>query len=553
MAKKDKLRIIPLGGVDEIGKNLTVIECGDDIIIVDCGSMFPHEDLLGIDLVIPDISYLIENKNKIKGFVFTHGHEDHIGAIPYVMSQLQAPLYGSKFTMSLVDIKLKEHRLPPISLNNVNPGQVIKLGCFSIKFVNVNHSIPGAMALIIKSPAGTVIHTGDFKIDYTPIKGSVTDLTAFAEASADGVLALLCESTNVEHEGHTLSESKIAETFETLFEEAYGRIVVAMFASNVYRIQMAVNSAIRYGRKICFIGRSMINVARVSMEIGELEIPEGWLIEPEEVDNYRDDQILIITTGSQGEPMAGLTRMAFGEHRKIRIRPTDTVILSSSPIPGNEKNTARVLNQLYRCGAHVIYNSLAEVHSSGHACKEELRIIHTLVKPKYFIPVHGEYRMLWQHAELGEALGMPPANIIIPETGQVIEMTEKALALGETVQSGSLMVDGLCIGDVGNAVLRDRRHLSQDGIIIVALTIDRDNGTLIAGPEIISRGFVYIRENEDILAEVKELSRSIVLSYERIDDDAFVDIRNRLRNDIKRYIYSKIKRNPMILPVLLNV
>ncbi|NMD37309.1 MAG: ribonuclease J, partial [Christensenellaceae bacterium] len=468
MAKKDKLRIIPLGGVDEIGKNLTVIECGDDIIIVDCGSMFPHEDLLGIDLVIPDISYLIENKNKIKGFVFTHGHEDHIGAIPYVMSQLQAPLYGSKFTMSLVDIKLKEHRLPPISLNNVNPGQVIKLGCFSIKFVNVNHSIPGAMALIIKSPAGTVIHTGDFKIDYTPIKGSVTDLTAFAEASADGVLALLCESTNVEHEGHTLSESKIAETFETLFEEAYGRIVVAMFASNVYRIQMAVNSAIRYGRKICFIGRSMINVARVSMEIGELEIPEGWLIEPEEVDNYRDDQILIITTGSQGEPMAGLTRMAFGEHRKIRIRPTDTVILSSSPIPGNEKNTARVLNQLYRCGAHVIYNSLAEVHSSGHACKEELRIIHTLVKPKYFIPVHGEYRMLWQHAELGEALGMPPANIIIPETGQVIEMTEKALALGETVQSGSLMVDGLCIGDVGNAVLRDRRHLSQDGIIIVA-------------------------------------------------------------------------------------
>ncbi len=553
MAKKDKLRIIPLGGVDEIGKNLTVVECGDDIIVIDCGSMFPHEDLLGVDLVIPDVAYLLENKDKIRGFVFTHGHEDHIGATPYVMSQLQAPLYGSKFTMSLIDIKLKEHRLPPISLNAVNPGQVIKLGCFSIKFVNVNHSIPGAFALIIKSPAGTIIHSGDFKIDYTPIKGSVTDLTAFAEASADGVLALLCESTNVEHEGHTLSESKIAETFETLFEEAQGRIVTAMFASNVHRVQMAVNAAMRYGRKVCFIGRSMVNVTRVSMEIGELDIPEGWIIEPEEIDNYRDDQILIVTTGSQGEPMAGLTRMAFGEHRKVRIRPTDMVILSSSPIPGNEKNTARVLNQLYRCGAHVVYDSLAEVHSSGHACKDELRIIHTLVKPKYFVPVHGEYRMLWQHAELGEALGVPPSNIIIPETGQVIEMSEKALALGETVQSGSLMVDGLCIGDVGNVVLRDRRHLSQDGIIIVALTIDRDNGTLVAGPDIVSRGFVYIRENEDILAEVKELSRSIVLSYERIDDDAFIDIRNRLRNDVKRYIYAKIKRNPMILPVILNV
>ncbi len=553
MAKKDKLRIIPLGGVDEIGKNLTVVECGDDIIVIDCGSMFPHEDLLGVDLVIPDVAYLLENKDKIRGFVFTHGHEYHIGATPYVMSQLQAPLYGSKFTMSLIDIKLKEHRLPPISLNAVNPGQVIKLGCFSIKFVNVNHSIPGAFALIIKSPAGTIIHSGDFKIDYTPIKGSVTDLTAFAEASADGVLALLCESTNVEHEGHTLSESKIAETFETLFEEAQGRIVTAMFASNVHRVQMAVNAAMRYGRKVCFIGRSMVNVTRVSMEIGELDIPEGWIIEPEEIDNYRDDQILIVTTGSQGEPMAGLTRMAFGEHRKVRIRPTDMVILSSSPIPGNEKNTARVLNQLYRCGAHVVYDSLAEVHSSGHACKDELRIIHTLVKPKYFVPVHGEYRMLWQHAELGEALGVPPSNIIIPETGQVIEMSEKALALGETVQSGSLMVDGLCIGDVGNVVLRDRRHLSQDGIIIVALTIDRDNGTLVAGPDIVSRGFVYIRENEDILAEVKELSRSIVLSYERIDDDAFIDIRNRLRNDVKRYIYAKIKRNPMILPVILNV
>ncbi len=549
----NKLKIIPLGGIEEVGKNMTIFECNNDIIAIDCGSIFPHEDLLGVDLVIPDVTYLIENKEKLRGFVFTHGHEDHIGAVPYILKQVQAPIYGSKLTLALIDIKLKEHRMSDVSTTLIKPNDVLQLGCFKITFVNVNHSIPGAFALIIDSPAGKVVVSGDFKIDFTPIRGEVTDLATLAQAGKEGVMCLLCESTNVEHEGSTISESKIKETFHELFETAQGRIIIAMFASNVHRIQMACDAAMRFGRKICFVGRSMVNVTRVAMEINELELPEDWIVEDEFIDNYRDDQLLIITTGSQGEAMAGLTRMAFGEHRKVRIRPTDMVILSSSPIPGNEKNTSRVLDQLYRCGANVVYNSLAKVHASGHACKEELKIMHTLCKPKYFIPIHGEYRMLWQHAELAESMGTLPENIIIPEAGQVIEMTQDSVALGATVPNGALMVDGLGIGDVGNVVLRDRKHLSQDGIIIVSLALDRDKGVLVSGPEIVSRGFIYIRDNDDILDGLADYARNIVLSYGKIDNQAFNDLRNRLKNDLRRIIYGKIKRNPMILPIIMNV
>lgn len=549
----NKLKIIPLGGIEEVGKNMTVLECNDDIIVIDCGSIFPHEDLLGVDLVIPDVSYLIENQSKLRGFVITHGHEDHIGAVPYILKQVQAPVYGSKLTLALVDIKLKEHRMSDVKTQQVKPNDVLKLGCFTIRFVNVNHSIPGAFALIIDTPAGRIVHSGDFKIDYTPIRGEVTDLASLAKAGQEGVMCLLCESTNVEHEGSTISESKIASTFHELFEQAEGRIIIAMFASNVHRVQMAVDAAMRFGRKICFVGRSMVNVTKVAMDINELDIPAEWIVEDEFIDNYRDDQLLIITTGSQGEAMAGLTRMAFGEHRKVRIRPTDMVILSSSPIPGNEKNTSRVLDQLYRCGAKVIYSSLAKVHASGHACKDELKMMHTLVRPKYFVPIHGEYRMLWQHAELAESLGVLPENIIIPEAGQVIEMTKNSVALGTTVPNGALMVDGLGIGDVGSVVLRDRKHLSQDGIIIVSLAIDRDKGQLVSGPEIVSRGFIYIRENDDILESLSDYARTIVLSYGKIDNQALNDIRNRLKNDLRRVVYGKIKRNPMILPVIMSV
>lgn len=553
MADIGKLRIIPLGGVDEIGKNLTVYEYGDDIIVVDCGSIFPQEDMLGVDLVIPDVTYLVQNADKIRGFVFTHGHEDHIGAVPYVLRQVQAPLYATRLTMSLIEIKLKEHRLPNIKRNVVKAGQEIQLGCFSIRFINVNHSIPDAVSMAITSPVGTVVVSGDFKIDYTPTKGPVTDLASFAEVGRAGVLAFLCESTNVEREGHTMSESKIQTTFEEMFQTAKGRVITAMFASNVHRVQMVVTAAISFGRKVCFVGRSMLNVTKVAMSIGELEIPEGFLVDIDDINNFRDDEVLVITTGSQGETMAGLTRMAFGEHRKVRIRPTDTVVLSASPIPGNEKNTARVLNQLYRCGANIIYDSLADVHVSGHACKDELKLLHSLIKPKFFIPVHGEYRMLWQHAELAESMGIPSSNIVIPEVGQVIELSPDELSFGTPVQSGALMVDGLGIGDVGNVVLRDRKHLSQDGIIIISLTIDRDNAKLIAGPDIISRGFVYVRDNEDIISEARDLAREIALSYDKFDNASYLNMRNRLRDEVRRFIYAKIKRNPMILPVILNI
>ncbi|MGI6687199.1 MAG: ribonuclease J [Christensenellales bacterium] len=553
MAEQSKLKIIPLGGIDEIGKNITVFQYEDDIIVMDCGSSFPKEDMLGIDLVIPDISYLIANRDKVRGYVFTHGHEDHIGATPYVQDKVPAPMYGSKLTLALIENKLREHRITRYEMTPVEPRQTVQLGKFSVQFLKVNHSIAGAYALAITCPAGTVVATGDFKIDFTPIDGQVTDLAALAAIGEKGALALMADSTNVEHAGYTMSERKVAETFNQQIASARGRVIIAMFASNIHRVQQVVDCAVSFGRKICFIGRSMINVSTLAMEIGYLVIPRENLIEMDDLDRYPDEQILVLTTGSQGEPMSGLTRMAFAEHRKMQIKQSDKVIISATPIPGNEVFVSRVINQLYRCGAEVIYEALAEVHVSGHARQEELKMMQALVKPKYFIPVHGEYRMLWQHAELAESMGTPRENIILPETGQVIEMNQDSLAISGVVPTGTVLIDGLGIGDVGNVVLRDRKHLSQEGLLIVAMAFDRTNGVLVSGPDIISRGFVYVRENEDLIEGAREVVRQIIDSYEYIDGSDWPTIKNRIKDDLRRYLNDKIKRNPMILPVIVDL
>ena len=553
MANTPKLRIIPLGGVDEIGKNMTVFEYDRDIIVVDCGSMFPKDDMLGIDLVIPDASYLVANKERVRGYVFTHGHEDHIGAVPYVVSQVPAPLYGSRLTLALIENKLREHHVSGVPLNTVEARQVIQLGCFTVRFIKVNHSIPGAFALAITCPIGTVVCSGDFKVDYTPIDGEVTDLTTLAAIGSKGVLALLCESTNIERPGYTMSERKVADTFYEQINNARGRVIIAMFSSNVFRLQQVVDCAVHYHRKVCFVGRSMVNVTAVAMELGELRIPDGSLIDIDDLDKYRDDELVVLTTGSQGEPMSGLTRMAFSEHRKLQIKQSDKIIISASPIPGNEVFVSRVINQLYRCGAEVIYDAMAEVHVSGHACQEEIKLMHTLVKPKYLIPVHGEYRMLWQHGELAESMGMPRQNIILPEIGQVIELGASGVSIAGEVPTGTVLVDGLGIGDVGNVVLRDRKHLSQDGLIIVAMAFDRTNCMLVSGPDVISRGFVYVRENEDIIEGIRNTVRNIIASYVRIEGSDWPSIKNRIKDELHRYIYDKIKRNPMILPIIVDL
>ena len=553
MANTPKLRIIPLGGVDEIGKNMTVFEYDRDIIVVDCGSMFPKDDMLGIDLVIPDASYLVANKERVRGYVFTHGHEDHIGAVPYVVSQVPAPLYGSRLTLALIENKLREHHVSGVPLNTVEARQVIQLGCFTVRFIKVNHSIPGAFALAITCPIGTVVCSGDFKVDYTPIDGEVTDLTTLAAIGSKGVLALLCESTNIERPGYTMSERKVADTFYEQINNARGRVIIAMFSSNVFRLQQVVDCAVHYHRKVCFVGRSVVNVTAVAMELGELRIPDGSLIDIDDLDKYRDDELVVLTTGSQGEPMSGLTRMAFSEHRKLQIKQSDKIIISASPIPGNEVFVSRVINQLYRCGAEVIYDAMAEVHVSGHACQEEIKLMHTLVKPKYLIPVHGEYRMLWQHGELAESMGMPRQNIILPEIGQVIELGASGVSIAGEVPTGTVLVDGLGIGDVGNVVLRDRKHLSQDGLIIVARAFDRTNCMLVSGPDVISRGFVYVRENEDIIEGIRNTVRNIIASYGRIEGSDWPSIKNRIKDELHRYIYDKIKRNPMILPIIVDL
>ena len=553
-SREAKLKIIPLGGLGEIGKNMTVLEYRSDIIVIDVGSIFPTEDLPGVDLVIPDTTYLQQNKDRIRGYFITHGHEDHIGAVPYVLRNVPAPVYGTRLTLALCEHKLKEHRLTGVApLNVVSAGDVVKAGCFTVEFIHVNHSIPDACALAIHTPVGTIVHTGDFKVDYTPLQDTPIDLGRLAALGNEGVLALLCDSTNVERQGYTMSEQKVADTFNQQMAKATGRVIIAMFASNVNRIQAVVDSSVRYGRKICLIGRSMVNVSKIAAQLGYLKIPDGKLITTDDLDRYPDDQITVITTGSQGEPMSGLSRMAFAEHRKLEIRESDMVIISANPIPGNEKSVSRVINQLIRIGAKVIYEALAEVHVSGHARQEELKLIHSLVKPKFFIPVHGEYRHLYHHANLARALGMSDDNIVMVEIGDVIELGADSIDVTGVAPSGNVLIDGLGIGDVGAVVLRDRKHLAEDGLLIVVMGLDHDLGTVVSGPDIISRGFVYVRESDGLVEGAREAALRAIEAFGPIDATDWNRLKNDVRESVQRYIFDAIKRNPMILPIIVEI
>ncbi|SDW31303.1 ribonuclease J [Tepidimicrobium xylanilyticum] len=554
MAKKtNKLKIIPLGGLGEIGKNITVFEYKDDIIVVDCGMTFPEDEMLGIDVVIPDITYLLKNKEKIKGIFLTHGHEDHIGGLPYFLGKLNVPVYGTRLTLGLVENKLKEHRLDKVKLIEFQPNNKLKLGSFTIEFIKTSHSIPDSVAIAIYTPVGTVVHTGDFKIDFTPINDNLIDLYKFAELGCKGVLVLLADSTNVERPGYTMSEKTVGDTFNDIFIKAPARIIVATFASNVHRVQQVIDAAELYNRKVVVSGRSMINTINVAYELGYLRIKEGTMIDINDMHKYPSNQIVILTTGSQGEPMSALARMAFSEHRKIELVPDDLVIISASPIPGNEKTIFRVINKLIERGTKVIYESLADVHVSGHACQEELKLIHTLLKPKFFIPVHGEYRHLKRHGELAMELGMPRENIFIANNGSVIEFTKNSGAITHEVPSGNVLVDGLGIGDVGNIVLRDRKHLSEDGLIVVVVTMSKQEGKVIAGPDIVSRGFVYVRESEDLMEEAREVIREVLSECEKKNITDWATLKSSIRDALRSFIFEKIKRNPMILPIIMEV
>lgn len=551
---KKKLKVIPLGGLQEIGKNITAFEYGDDIIVVDCGLSFPEDEMLGIDLVIPDVTYLVKNKEKVRGIVLTHGHEDHIGALPYVLRELNVPLYGTKLTLGLVKCKLEEHGLlDTVQLETVEQGQTIELGAFKVEFIRSTHSIADSVALAIFTPIGTLVHTGDFKIDYTPIEGQPMDLARLAELGRKGVLMLMCDSTNVENEGYTMSERTVGETFNEIFMNCKSRILVATFASNVHRVQQIFNAAVKFGRKVTVLGRSMINVVNVAMELGYLNVPEGVLIDLENMDKVPHDKLVIITTGSQGEPMSALTRITFNEHKKVEIVPGDLVIISASPIPGNEKLISKVINELFKKGAKVIYEALADVHVSGHACQEEIKLIHSLVKPKFFMPVHGEHRHLRQHADLAVKMGMPSENTFIMEIGKVLELTNDSAKINGSVTAGKVLVDGLGVGDVGNVVLRDRRHLSQDGLIVVVITIEGDTGNVVAGPDIISRGFVYVRESEDLMEQLKEIAKQAIFKSSGKNPGDWSIRKSAIREALKDCIYERTKRKPMILPIIMEI
>ncbi|WP_313756411.1 ribonuclease J [Tissierella sp.] len=553
MRKPNKIKIIPLGGLGEVGKNITVVEYKDDIILIDCGMTFPEDEMLGIDVVIPDVTYLLKNRDKIRGIVLTHGHEDHIGALPYVLAKLNLPIYGTKLTLGLVENKLKEHKLESVKLNVVKHGDTIKLGNLDIEFIKTGHSIPDSAALAIHSPVGTIVHTGDFKIDYTPIDGDVIDLNRFAELGSKGVLALLADSTNAERPGYTMSERTVGNTFRDIFARHKHRIIVATFASNVHRIQQIINASEQNNRKVVLSGRSMINTISVALELGYLHIQEGTLIDINDMNKYSSNEITIITTGSQGEPMSALSRIAAGEHKKIEIQPEDLVIISATPIPGNEKTVSKVINNLVESGTKVIFEALADVHVSGHACQEELKLIHTLVKPKYFIPVHGEYRHLKKHAEIAESLGLSKENIFILENGRVIEFTKDSAELNGFVPAGNILVDGLGVGDVGNIVLRDRKHLSEDGLIVIVVTISKKEGVVLAGPDIISRGFVYVRESEDLMEEARNVVRAVLDDCEQKKITDWATLKSSIRDTLRNHLYGKIKRNPMILPIIMEV
>lgn len=555
MRKNEKIKWIPLGGLNEIGKNMNVFECGNDAIILDCGMAFPDDDMPGIDCVIPDITYLHKISEKIRGIVLTHGHEDHIGALPYVLKEFNVPVYGTRLTLGILKNKLKEHGiLNTVKLVNVEAGDKVRLGCFTSEFIHTNHSIADAVAIALHTPAGVILHTGDFKIDPTPIDGDMIDLARIGELGNKGVLALMSDSTNADRPGFTMSERSIGKTFENLFDKgADKRIIIATFASNVHRVQQIINSAHTHGRKVAVTGRSMVNVLNAAIELGYMNIPKNTLIDLDEVDKYPKDKIVIITTGSQGESMSALTRMAFSIHKKINIEPTDMVIISASPIPGNEKMVSNVVNELMKHGADVVFEREDNVHVSGHACQQEQRIILALAKPKYFIPVHGEYRHLAKHKEIALQTGIPSKNVFISDIGKVMELSSRSAKFLGTVPSGKVLVDGLGVGDVGNIVLRDRKHLSEDGIIIVVLSIDKASGTCVSGPDIISRGFVYVRESEDLMESIRRIAADIVDECTSGSNLNWTTLKTGIKNEVGGFLYSKTKRRPMILPIIMEV
>jgi ribonuclease J len=551
---KKKLKVIPLGGLQEIGKNITAFEYGNDIIVVDGGLAFPEDDMLGIDLVIPDISYLVKNKEKVRGIILTHGHEDHIGAMPYILKDLNVPVYGTRLTLGLLKIKLDEHDMSSIvELNNVEPGEAIELGTFKVEFIHTNHSIPDAVALALHTPVGVIVHTSDFKIDYTPIEGEPIDLARLAELGNKGVLLLMCDSTNVERPGFTMSERTVGDTFDEIFVNAKGRIIVASFASNIHRIQQIIDASFKFGRKVAIVGRSMVNAVNVATELGYLNVPEGTLVDIDQIGRYPSNMTTIVTTGSQGEPMSALSRIAASEHKKVGILPGDLIIISASPIPGNEKSIFKVINELFKKGADVIYESLADVHVSGHACQEELKLVHNLVKPKFFMPVHGEYRHLKQHANMAHSMGMPMENIFMMETGKILELTSDSAKINGSVPSGRVLVDGLGIGDVGSIVLRDRKLLSQDGLIVVVITTEKESGQIIAGPDIISRGFVYVREAEDLMEDAREVIKRTLTKCEGKGKNDWSAKKGLIKDDLREYLFEKTKRKPMILPIIMEI
>lgn len=547
-----KLRIIPLGGLEQIGMNMTAFEYDDSIIVVDCGLAFPTDDMLGVDLVIPDISYLLENEDRVKGIFITHGHEDHIGALPYVLKELNVPIYATKLTIGIIEHKLAEHNMSSrVRRKVVKYGQSINLGCFRVEFIKTNHSIQDAAAFAIYTPVGIVVHTGDFKVDYTPVFGDAIDLQHFSEIGKKGVLALMCDSTNAEKPGFTQSERTVGHTIDSIFaENTSTRIIIATFASNVDRVQQIINSANKYGRKVVVEGRSMVNIINTASELGYLDIPENTLISIDELKNYPDEQTCLITTGSQGESMAALSRMANGVHRKVSIQPNDTIIFSSHPIPGNEKAVSRVMNELYRKGAQVI---MQDVHVSGHACQEEIKLIYSLVKPKYAIPVHGEYKHLKAQAALAKELGYDSEHIFILSSGDVLELDEEKAKVNGHVHTGAVMVDGLGVGDVGNIVLRDRQHLAQDGIIIVVMTIDGENGHVVAGPDIVTRGFVYVRDSGDLMSEAQSV---VADTMDQLSDEGVTDwgrIKNEVKSSLSDYVWKQTQRSPMIIPIIMEI
>ena len=555
MKKQDsnaKVKIIPLGGMEQIGMNITAFEYEDSIIVVDCGLAFPTDDMLGIDLVIPDVSYLKQNINKVKGFVITHGHEDHIGALPYILKEINVPVYGTKLTIALIENKLKEHNLLKNTKRKViKHGQSINLGCFRIEFIKTNHSIADASALAIFSPAGVILHTGDFKIDYTPVFGEPADLERFAELGKKGVLALMCDSTNAMRPGFTQSEKTVGKTFDNIFaDHKNNRIIVATFASNVDRVQQVINSAAKNGRKVVVEGRSMVNVIGTASELGYIDIPEGTLIDIDQLKNYPDEQTVLITTGSQGESMAALSRMAGSTHKKVSIKPNDVIILSSNPIPGNEKAVSKVVNELSMKGAEVICE---DTHVSGHACQEEIKLMYALVRPQYAIPVHGEYRNLIAQKSVVQSMGIPKENVIIMSSGDVVELGSESWKVVDHVQSGGILVDGLGVGDVGNIVLRDRQNLAQNGIIVVVLTLEKYSNQLLAGPDIVSRGFVYVRESEDLMEEARAIVNDAVQDCLERKINDWGKIKNIIRDSLSDFLWKRMKRNPMILPIIMEV